>query len=108
MLRWTFTSRCVVQNAGGNAPIAKTLDGDLGFFARDLAHPRATGDTALNLEAERLGGRLGIGRDGKVDEIGHGDRPVSDVIDELRGDRVGSNAAVPAWSPRGPYIETSA
>jgi hypothetical protein len=69
---------------------------------------RSAGHAAINFETQSFGGRLGIGMNGKVDEIGHADLPVYDVVDELRGDRVVSSAAIPAWSPQGPYIETPA
>jgi hypothetical protein len=38
----------------------------------------------MNLETQGRGGRLGIGRNGKVDEIGHADLPVSKLV---RGSR---------------------
>src|SRR5271169_163507 len=81
---WPRTARRVLQNAGGNAPIAKTLDRDLGLIARYLANPRSTGHAALNFETQSLGGGLGIGRNGKVDEIGHADLPVSNLVREFR------------------------
>ena len=84
VLRWAFTSRRVLQNAGGNAPIAKTLDRDLGLIARYLADPRSAGHAALNFETQSLGGGLGIGRNGKVDEIGHADLPVSNLVRGFR------------------------
>ena len=84
ILRRPFTSRRVLQNAGGNAPIAKTLDRDLGLIARYLANSRSAGHAALNFETQSLGGGLGICRNGKVDEIGHADLPVSDLVREFR------------------------
>ena len=36
-----------------------------------------------NLEAQSLGGRLGIGRNGKVDEIGHANLHVSNLVREV-------------------------
>src|SRR6266446_8299450 len=93
-LRWAFAPRRVLQNTGGNAAVAKTFDRDLGLLAWYLANPRPAGHAALDFETQSLGGRLGIGRNGKVDEIGH-----ADVIDELRGDRVGSSAALPHGRP---------
>jgi hypothetical protein len=82
-LRWAFTSRRDLENAGGDAPIAKTLDCDLGLLPRYLANPRSAGHAALNFETQSLGGRLGIGRNGKVDEIGHGDLPVSELLENF-------------------------
>jgi hypothetical protein len=38
----------------------------------------------VNLETQSLGGRLGIGRNGKVDEIGHANLHVSDLVKESR------------------------
>jgi hypothetical protein len=84
VLRWTLTSRHVLQYAGGNAPIAKTLDRDLGLLAPYLANPRPAGYATVNLETQSLGGRLGIGRNGKVDEIGHTNLHVTDLVKEFR------------------------
>jgi hypothetical protein len=82
-LRWAFTSKRVLQNAGGNAPIAKTLDRDLGLLARDLANTSSAGHAAVNLETQSLGSLLGIGRNGKVDEIGHASLPVSELLENF-------------------------
>jgi hypothetical protein len=65
------------KNARGDAPIAKTLDCDLGLVARDLANLRATGHASGDLETQCLGGRLRIRRDRDIDEISHLDLPVS-------------------------------
>src|SRR6516165_8304085 len=81
---WARTARGILQNARGNAPIAQTFERDLGLLAWYLANPRPTGHAALNLETESLGGRLGIGRNGKVDEIGHANLHVSNLVRELR------------------------
>jgi hypothetical protein len=53
--RGFFPRRCVLEEAGGHAPIAQALDRDLGFFARYLAHPRAGRHAAMNLEPQCLG-----------------------------------------------------
>src|SRR5271157_2468486 len=74
-----------VQNARGNTPIAETFDRDLGLLARDLANPRSAGHAALDFEAQSLGGRLGVGRNGKVDEIDHGDLPVLNLDQGILG-----------------------
>src|ERR1700720_4224376 len=70
-LRCGFPSRRGLKDAGGKAPIAQTLDRDLGLVARYLANPRATGDAAVNLETQCLRGCLRIGRNNNIDEIGH-------------------------------------
>src|SRR5271169_5681221 len=74
---WPRTTRRVLQNAGENAPIPKTFERDLGLLARYLTNPRRERHAAVNFEAQSLGGRLGVGRNGKVDEISHADLPVS-------------------------------
>lgn len=73
----------VLHDTGRNAPIAKTLDCDLGFFARYLANPRTRGNAAMNLEPQSLCGCLAVGGDDNVDEIGHADLTIPDVIREL-------------------------
>src|SRR5580692_12390090 len=82
-LRCGFTSRRVLKDAGGKAPIAQTLDRDLGFVARYLANPRATGDAAVNLQTQCLRGCLRIGRNNNIDEIGHWISPVAKIDTEL-------------------------
>lgn len=77
-------SRRAIENARGKAPIAQTLDRDLGLVTRDLANLRAPGHTSVDLETQCLGGRLRIGRNSNVDEISHLDLPVSIVVSELR------------------------
>ena len=90
--RRSFSMR-VLHDTGRNAPIAKTLDCDLGFFARYLANPRARGDAAMNLEPQSLRGCLAVGGNDNVDEIGHADLTIPDVVRELPcGHRIGSNA----------------
>ncbi len=73
-----------VLNAGADAVIAKTLDRDLGLVARHSANPSSMRQAALNLEAQGLGGCLRIGRNSNIDEIGHVDLPVSNVVTKLR------------------------
>ena len=53
----------------------------------------------VNLETQSLGGCLGIGRNGKVDEIGHANLHVSSLVKN-----VGRNSV----APDNPYIETPA
>jgi hypothetical protein len=89
----------IFQNARGNSPIAQTFERDLGFFAWYLADPRSTGHAALDLEAQSFGGGLGIGRYGKVDEIGHANLHVSNLVKNF-----GRNSV----APDKPYIETPA
>jgi hypothetical protein len=48
---------------------------------------------AVDLEAQSLGGRLRIGRNSNIDEIGHVDLPVSNVVTKLR------HAAAPTAMP---------
>src|SRR6516165_2826182 len=72
----------VLQNARGDPPIAQTFERDLGLLAWYLTNPRPTGHATVNLEAQSLGGRLGIGRNGKVDEIGHANLHVSNLVRE--------------------------
>lgn len=69
------------------------------LLARYLANPRPTGYAAVNFETQSLGGRLGISRNGKVDEIGHADLHVSDLVKNF-----GRNSV----APEEPYIETPA
>ena len=67
--RYAFIWRRIRQNARGDAPIAQTFERDLGLVARYLADPRPTGHAAVNLEAQSLGGSLGIGRNSKAMRI---------------------------------------
>ena len=61
----------------------------LRLLAWYLADPRPAGDAAMNLAAQSLGSRLGIGRNGKVDEIGHANLHFSNLVREcLRRDFV--------------------
>ena len=103
--RRSFSMR-VLHDAGGDTPIAKTLDCDLGFFARYLANPRTGGNAAMNLEPHSLCGCLAVGGDDNVDEIGHADLTIPDVIRELPC--AIASAAIPlvasAITPGSPYI----
>jgi hypothetical protein len=76
-------------NARGNTPIAKAFDCDFGLVAWDLAHPRAGGNAVLDPEPQRLGRRLGVGRNSDVDEVDH-------VTLRLKGRRRN-------WTPRGAH-----
>ena len=89
----------VLQNACRDSPIAQTFDRDLGLLAWYLANPRPTGHAAVNFEAQSLGGRLGIGRNGKITEIGHANLHVSNLVKNF-----GRNTV----APEKPYIETPA
>src|SRR5215469_6573674 len=66
---WPRTARGVLQNPRGDSPIAQIFVRDLGLLAWYLTNPRPTGHATVNFEAQSLGGSLGIGRNGKVDEI---------------------------------------
>src|SRR5271165_5803818 len=46
-----------------------------GLVARNLTNPRPAGHALVDLEAQRLGGRLRIGGNSNIDEIGHGISP---------------------------------
>jgi hypothetical protein len=96
----------VLHDTGRNAPIAKTLDCDLGFFACYLANPRTGGDAAMNLEPQSLCGCLAVGGDDNVDEIGHADLTISDIVGELpRANRIANQLLVAAAiTPGGRYI----
>ena len=80
-------------------PITQTFERNLCLLARYLANPRPVGHAAVNFETQSLGGRLGISRNGKVDEIGHADLHVSDLVKNF-----GRNTV----APEEPYIETPA
>src|SRR6516162_7910979 len=88
------TARGVLQNARADSPIAQTLDRDLGLLPQHLANPRPAGRAALNLETQSLGSRLGIGRKGKVDEIGRADLRVSKMVREFRARLCRAHAAI--------------
>jgi len=77
----------------------QTFERDLGLLAWYLANPRPTGHAAVNFEAQSLGGRLGIGRNGKINEIGHANLHVSNLVKNF-----GRNTV----APEKPYIETPA
>jgi hypothetical protein len=96
----------VLHDTGRNAPIAKTLDCDLGFFARYLANPRTGGNAAMNPEPQSLCGCLAIGGDDNVDEIGHADLTIPDVIRELPCAIASAATPLPATAitPGSPYI----
>ena len=89
----------MLQNAREDSPIAQTFERDLGLLARYLANPRPAGHAAVNFKAQSLGGGLGIGRKGKVDEIGHADLHISDLVKNF-----GRNSV----APEDLYIETPA
>ena len=72
--------RSIFDDARGNAAIAQALDRDLSFFARNFPNPGAAGDAAVDFEPQCLSGGLAVGGDGDVDEIGHLDLTISDVI----------------------------
>src|SRR6202007_63299 len=91
---WPRTARGVLQNARGDSPIAQALERDLGLLAGYLANARPTGHATLNFKTQSLGGRLGIGRKGKGDEIGHADLHVSKMVREFRARLCRAHAAI--------------
>jgi hypothetical protein len=72
--------RSIFDDARGNAPIAQAFDRDLGFLARNLPNPGTAGDAAVDFEPQCLGGGSAVGGDGDVDEIGHSDLTISDLL----------------------------
>jgi hypothetical protein len=88
-----------IPNASGEAVIAKTLDRDLGLVTRHSANPRPVRNAAVDLEAERLDGRLCIGRNSDIDEIGHVDLPVLNVVTKPR--HAAASMAMPSAQAKG-------
>jgi hypothetical protein len=75
---------------GGNSPIAQTLDRDFGFVTRYSVNPRAARHAAMNLKPQSLGGCLAMDWNDNVDEIGHADLTISDVVRTPARHRIGS------------------
>ena len=63
----------------------------------------------MNLEPQSLGGRLAVGGNDNVDEIGHADLTISEVVITPARHRIGSKAAGHDCDhARGSYIQDPA